>query len=390
MSNNKKDLTLEDDIISYLRDRRSGYTTTRKDIQNEHKDYANKKDVKHALKRLVKRRVIEKDGKSYAYNINNSNTSQQHHIVSIGQSMRTVDDDEQTIKSHDNEDDIKLPKNMDLDEEIARLEAELAADNSESDDDISDEDIQDSECDDNSEDDAPNNKKTISFGQDSIHEYADQSKSQTQNHHVHDNNSNGIICLSNLANDRIEPLPQSALPQNKRKVLKGIDRDDDIDEGSMSKKRKKQRRQQDKEEHTVSEGLKSAVQDLLQNYVRPSQLDRPPFYCRVCQHQSKSQSEFDTHRQSEFHTVAVKEEKKKTYCKLCRKQLTSVIQMEEHLKSKPHRDRMDYMKGKQRGLIGGGNRSSDGGGRGRGRGSSWQSNGRGRGTRNDSSGRQWC
>ena len=381
MSNNKGLLTLEDDIISYLRDCRSGHTTTsRKDIQNQHKDFA-KKEVKHALKRLVKRRIINRDGKSYAY-IKNSSKLQQNDIVPIGQRMPTEDDEQQIGKSYNNEDDIKLSKKMDLDEEIARLEAELAADDSDSDDDVSDEDLQDSECDEYT--DATNYKKTISFGQDSIHEYAVQSKSQTK--HVHDNNSDGIICLSNLANDRIEPLPQSALPQNKRKVLKGIDKDD-AGEESMSKKRKKQRKQQD-QEHTVSEGLKSAVQDLLQNYVRPSQLDRPPFYCRVCQHQSKSQSEFDTHRQSEFHLVAVKEEKKKTYCKLCRKQLTSVIQMEEHLKSKPHRDRMDYMKGKQRGLIGGGNRLSDGGGRGRGRGSSRQSNGRG--TKNDSSGRQWC
>ena len=175
---NKKGLKLEDDIISYLRDGRSGHTTSRKDIQNQHKDFANKKDVKHALKRLVKRRIINKDGKSYAY-IKNNNTSQQNDIVPIGQRMPTEDDEQKIVKSYNNdEDDIKLSK-MDLDEEIARLEAELAADDNDSDDDISDEDLQDSECDEYT-DAPPNNKKTISFGQDSIHEYAVQSKSQTQ------------------------------------------------------------------------------------------------------------------------------------------------------------------------------------------------------------------
>ena len=42
-------------------------------------------------------------------------------------------------------------------------------------------------------------------------------------------------------------------------------------------------------------------------------------------------------------------EKKATYCKLCRKQLTSIVQMREHLQSKPHRERMDAVKQRQRG-----------------------------------------
>ena len=109
-----------------------------------------------------------------------------------------------------------------------------------------------------------------------------------------------------------------------------------------------------------------------QNYVRPSQLERPPYYCRICQHQSQSQSEFEEHRKSEFHIVAMAEEKKLMYCKLCRKQLTSVAQMEEHLKSRPHRERMDFVKRRQRGGsvnggIGGGRNNCGG----RGGGEEW-------------------
>jgi len=371
-------LHLDEDILSYLRSCQSSAAVSRKDIQKQL--VAKKKDIKHALKRLVKQNVIAKNGKKYTYiqqQTSSSSSMGSGDIVPIAQRMRTKDDNtHQQLQSESNK------NKVDLDDEIKRLEAELAADssNSESDDDIGDDDYE-SEVD----DDTPNNnKKAISFGEDSIHKYDDGK--QTTNSHEADIGGTGVICLSNVANDRIEPLPQSALPQNKRKMLKGIDSVDNDEK--YNNKRSKKQKQQEKEEHKVSEGLKHAVQDLLQNYIRPSQIDRPPFYCRVCQHQSSSQSEFDEHRASEFHKVAVKEEQKKTYCKLCRKQLTSVVQMEEHLKSKPHRQKMDYVKNKQRGLIGG----RDSGGRG-GRGGPWQNgNGRGggRGMQNGSSRRQWC
>ena len=377
MSKEEDRLSLDEDILSYLRSCQSS-AVSRKDIQKQLA--VKKKDIKHVLKRLLKQNVIAKNGKKYTYIEQQSSSSSMssEDIMPIAQRIRTKDDNtHQQLQSESNNNN-----KVDLDDEIKRLEAELAADdssNSESDDDIED-DYESEDADDTSN----NKKKAISFGEDSIYKYSDGK--QTTNSHEADIGGTGVICLSNVANDRIEPLPQSSLPQNKRKMLKGIDSVDD-NEGSNNKRSKKQK-QQDKEEHKVSEGLKHAVQDLLQNYIRPSQIDRPPFYCRVCQHQSSSQSEFDEHRASEFHKVAVKEEQKKTYCKLCRKQLTSVVQMEEHLKSKPHRQKMDYVKNKQRGFIGG----RDSGGSGRGRGGSWQSsNGRGkRDMQNDSSRRQWC
>ncbi|KAL7535500.1 hypothetical protein ACHAXR_010860, partial [Thalassiosira sp. AJA248-18] len=285
---------------------------------------------------------------------------------------------------------------IDLDDEIRRLEEELAAD----DDDSESESESDDDDDDENESDHDhikehNSKKRISFGPNSIHEFDDHRSSKRRHNKLQDSmndddSGGGIICLSNLAHDRIEPLPQSALPQNKRRKLKGVDTTSTTtdDDDGVNKKRKKKRKlpeEEQREEHTVSEGLKHAVQDLLQNYIPSSQLDKPPFYCRICQHQSTCQNEFNTHRSTDFHKAAVKEERKRTYCKLCRKQLTSVVQMEEHLKSRPHRDKMDFVKGKQRGLIGRttGRGNGGGGGRGAGGGRGWQKKG-------DSSGRQWC
>ena len=54
------------------------------------------------------------------------------------------------------------------------------------------------------------------------------------------------------------------------------------------------------------------------------------------------------HKTTDFHKAAVSVEKKATYCKLCRKQLTSIVQMQDHLESRPHRDKMDLVKERQR------------------------------------------
>ena len=373
----------------------------------------------------MKQGAIVKDGKSYAVAAESSSdddsssssssssegsgsdSSDEHAkdappLVPIAQLMRQTKQtevQEGKEEAHDNN-----QKKVDLDDEIARLEAELAADDSK-DDSESDDDDDDGYSESDEEDTNKDRRsKRISFGANTIHEIESNPRKKNKSYDDNKDDSPGIISLSDLANDRIEPLPQSALPQNKRRKLK-IDQSGDGD--NDTKKRKKRKRSDstegEEQQHTISEGLKSAVQDLLQNYVRPSHINRPPFYCRVCQHQSSSQEEFNTHKSTEFHVAAVQEEKKRSYCKLCRKQLTSVVQMEEHLKSKPHRDRMDYVKGKQRGLIGGargrdvGGRGGEGvgqvAGRGMGGGRGWQNHrggGRGAGRKGDASGRQWC
>lgn len=382
MGENNRGRSLKDDILSCLRGSAPA-AVTRREIQKQMNSSANrtkltsdalsKKEIKHALKRLVKAGGVMKSGKEYSL-ISRSEDKIEITVadidvgdaadtlyVPIAQRMRKmpqkVNDDAEVHNWESNK--------TDLDEEIRRLEEDLAAGTSESDDENDDDD---------------ENGEKIENGVESnkmaIHENDDPKRNYYQHDTDRNKYSDGIICLSNLDNDRIEPLPKNALPQNKRRQLKGVD----------SKKRTRcNSSDQPEQQHTVSEGLKHAVQDLLQNYVRPSQLDRPPFYCRLCQHQSKSQSEFDSHRASEFHNFAVTEEKKSTYCKLCRKQLTSVIQMEEHLKSRPHRDRMNFVKGKQRGLVGAKTSVGRDGGRG---GEGFQE--QRVGAKSDQSGRQWC
>ncbi|KAL7546210.1 hypothetical protein ACHAWF_009550 [Thalassiosira exigua] len=330
-----------------------------------------KKDVKRALKRLVKWGALVKRKKAYsAVAVNNmfkdGGTEDeiekgQGQAVPIAQRMKRS-----RHRSNDDEDpskEVEL-KGADLDDEIRRLEAELAADSDGSDNSGDDHDESDEETE---------RKSSISFGANTVHEI--------EQHNPQDDS--GVICLSELAHERIEPLPGSALPQNKRRTLRGVDSGGGDDDRPKKKKKRKRKDSEEEPQHDVGEGLKDAVRDLLANYVRPSDIHRPPLYCRVCQHQSTSQEEFEAHRASDFHLAAVKEEKKRTYCGLCRKQLTSVVQMEEHLKSRPHRERMDYVKGKQRGAIGPGGR---GGGRGRGRGGTGRVRGGGRGR----SERQWC
>lgn len=279
-----------------------------------------------------------------------------HHIdVPIAQRINNLSHRKRLMR-------IEEPKKMDIDEEIRQLEEDLAADDTTTSDD-----------DDDSDD--------------------DDSDDPGDTHDQHHRGDGGVISLSKLAHDKIEPLPQSALPQNKRRKIKGVDSNTVDDHVVCNNNKHKPRKQHnstitsDTQSEQQQQQLKSAVQDLLQNYIAPSQIQRPPYYCRICQHQSQTQIEFDNHRNSEFHIVAINEEKKITYCKLCRKQLTSVIQMTEHLNSKPHRDRMDYVIGKQRGRGVGADDRGDGR-------TKTTSHGEGRGggggKKCDHSTRQWC
>ena len=189
-------------------------------------------------------------------------------------------------------------REIDLDEEIKRLEAELNNNDNSSDSDSNDDE-------DDDEDDNFDDATNI--------------------------NNHGIICLSSLSDQKISSLDKTLLPTNKRKRLKAID------EEEHSKKKKQ----------THGSGLKDAVQELLKGYVARSS-HKIPFYCRVCAIQSTNIQEFNQHKQTALHKRAVQVERKACYCRLCQKQFTSPIQMKEHLSSKPHRDKMDYVKSKQR------------------------------------------
>ncbi len=296
----------------------------------------------------------------------------------------------------------------DIDDEIKRLEAELAEDSlsSSSDSDFSEGTNGDEESEYGIEKAVRGDnrkKKKISFGETEIINNHDQ----VSDNRVIVGKESAIICESSCAVDSIAPLPSMLLPKCKSKKLK-IDLEGDnanneqTSSSKMSRKRKRSKKNGNGGEENAqkSDGLRDAVLEVLQGYVARSS-ERIPFYCRVCSHQSSNEEEFFAHKKTEFHKTAVEVERKKTFCKLCRKQLTSLVQMQEHLESRPHKEKLEYMRARQKGesTVSQSRRNdnahrgkgSGGGGRGGGRG-----RGRGRGERggrwHDSkfNKRQWC
>mmetsp|Transcript_1500 Transcript_1500/g.2159 ORF Transcript_1500/g.2159 Transcript_1500/m.2159 type:complete len:359 (+) Transcript_1500:83-1159(+) len=295
----------------------------------------------------------------------------------------------------------------DIDDEIKRLEAELAEDSlssGSSDSDSSDEE-ESNHNDKEVRDD--NQKKKISFGDTTILNNNDLVVSGNR---ASVEKGSTVICESSCAADTIAPLPPTMLPQCKSKKLKIDFEGDDMNDGptsssKMGRKRKRSKKNdsdvEEKGNTQKSDGLRDAVLEVLQGYVARSS-ERIPFYCRVCSHQSSNEEEFLAHKKTEFHKTAVQVERKKTYCKLCRKQLTSLVQMQEHLESRPHKEKLEHMRARQRGGStfqetrrsdnmdhgrGGNNRSGRGMGRGRGgRGGRWHNHQ----DKTNLSKRQWC
>ena len=191
----------------------------------------------------------------------------------------------------------------DIDDEIARLEAELAQDDSDS-------------------------KESSSSEDESVNDSSEASRSAP----AEKNMGKGVVSMSAVKDERIQGLPEELLPKvpPKRKSNQKMDK--------RAKKRK--------EETKPNSGLEMAVKEVLSGYLARSS-EKLPFYCRVCQKQYNNESDFFVHRETDFHKAAVEAERRASYCKLCRKQLTSPAQMKEHLKSKPHKDRLHFMASKQ-------------------------------------------
>ena len=226
------------------------------------------------------------------------------------------------------ETDEKKSSNGDIDDEIKRLEAELANDSDSS------SENEDSESDSSSEsdDDDSNEKPKVKV----------------------ESSEPGVVSLSSLEKDRIESLPSHLLPAARKRSLKT----DGKGEKEIAKKPKQ-----------VDNGLASAVKEVLSGYVARSS-ERLPFYCRFCQKQYSNENEFFEHKQTEFHKTAVEVERKASFCKLCRKQLTSPEQLKEHLTSRPHKERLERARSRNPGGRGrGGGRGY--GGRGRNSRTSW-------------------
>jgi len=206
---------------------------------------------------------------------------------------------------------------VDIDEEIKRLEAELA-------------DTSDSDSDSDSDDD------DLSSGSESVKRYSSQQASSVKIKDSSSSTSGGVLVLSTCAEDTINPLPEELLPKCKSKKLK-------IDSISSEIKESKQPNTRSPGAGGVNDGLRKAVEEVLSGYVARSS-ERIPFYCRVCAKTMANEEEFRAHKSTEFHKIAVQVEKKKTFCKVCRKQLTSIVQLQEQIKSKPHKERMEYVK----------------------------------------------
>lgn len=201
-------------------------------------------------------------------------------------------------------------KSNNIDDEIRRLEAELAEDNGDDDDH-------------SGEEDSVNDNN---LNEESMHDSVKKDETSSPICETED-----ILCLSTVAQDRIAPLPQSSLPKTKKRTLKGID--DEV-----------QQKQQKKPK--VNKGLRDAVKEVLSGYVARSH-ERLPFYCRVCAKQYTNEVEFFDHKKTDFHKVALDIERRASFCKLCRKQFTSPVQLKEHISSRPHKERLDQVKSRQ-------------------------------------------
>ena len=225
---------------------------------------------------------------------------------------------------------MKRPRISELDSEIARLEAELAAAEDESESSSSDD-----------EDNSDSDSSASGAG-------------------------HGAIISSNWAeSERIAPLPKKSLPAASCSV-------------SVGQKRATKRARvthNPPPTRTVPDWLDPSL------YV-PSQ--NRELYCRVCVFQASSIEELQEHRRSPAHISKERAEAAHTFCKLCKKQFTSVAQLAEHKKGKWHIMRA------QRGSLGSKVHASKGQGRGQGQG--WgkgasegksAAKGRGRGSAND-------
>ena len=257
------------------------------------KKIVEKKGIKSALKALCERGKVRKDGKLYVLQptlneqqeqemqqeVEDTSPLPQSSVVPIAERLRQGKKVKKSVRI--------LEPEPDIDDEIARLEAELQASSSDESD-QEDEDILE---------------------------------------------DNGILSLSKFSDSRISSLPATALPQPGRYKATGERRPVKAPKQATAE---------------VPDGLREAVKEVLNGYKARSS-EKLPFYCRVCQVQYTNEEEFFQHKQTQFHKAAVTMERKATYCKLCRKQLTSPEQMKEHLSSKPHRMRLQKMKEKQQG-----------------------------------------
>eukprot|EP00934_Nitzschia_sp_Nitz4_P008445 Nitzschia sp. Nitz4//scaffold55_size114948//86389//87303//NITZ4_003916-RA/size114948-processed-gene-0.78-mRNA-1//-1//CDS//3329554575//8435//frame0 len=254
------------------------------------KDPSWKKLVKKSLKELVSQGEIVKEGKLYKISAVQLETVTGDDLP-IAVRMRKEQDKELSVRFEEPQ--------VDIDDEIRRLEAELQGNSSSEESELEDDDD----------------------GQGDF----------------------GVVSLSAYANDHTDHLSGAQLPTPGKYSARGPS--EPLPRKSKSEKAKEleQRRVAQKK----ADGLKEAVKEVLDGYKARSS-ERLPFYCRFCSQQYNNEEEFFAHKQTEFHQTAVEMERKATYCRLCTKQLTSPAQMREHLASKPHKEKLQFMRSRQR------------------------------------------
>lgn len=190
---------------------------------------------------------------------------------------------------------------MELDDEIARLEAELAE--ASSDDGSASDDGSDASDDD---DDEPENEEPL-------------------------------VYKTHLSEEDLIPaLPAAYLPTVAFKALAAPRAGKETRETKIARGPKPIKGAPKVTEPVVSRAQKQAE---LTAYIRgyePS--EHKPFYCRLCSFQGSSVDDLAAHRASEEHKAAAERDQKACFCKLCRKQFTSPAQLTEHLKGKNHKD----------------------------------------------------
>jgi hypothetical protein len=248
------------------------------------------KYIRKALKGLVKLGKVRQEGKMYHVVAEARATE-----VPIGMRLRAAQEKNVRIAG-------QSPLAEDLDDEIERLERELANDNSEGSSDV----------------------------------YSSDDEDQGDTDEV---GETAVLSLSEFAKDRVEQLPRNLLPEP------GRYKSDKVPTKTQKNMSRKTNTQTDSAA-IVPSGLQQAVKEVLDGYTARS-AEKIPFYCRFCSTQYADEKEFFEHRNSDFHKVAVDMERRATYCKLCRRQLTSPIQMKEHLKSRPHKDKLKEVRSRQ-------------------------------------------
>lgn len=228
-----------------------------------------RKQVKKAIQKLLRKgEIVESDGFYYSLASRSEPDERAQHAedeavpfaeILRRRAVKQGSDDRDSHVENERQEEV------DIDDEIRRLEAELAADDNESDD----------ETEGASVDQSVERAKRVSFGKVSVKEIAPspaESRSET--------GDVAVVCLSTVAQDRIAPLPESCLPKTKKRTLKGIDDD------PQQKRPKKIK---------VNSGLRDAVKEVLSGYVARSS-ERLPFYCRVCAKQYTNEQEFFEHK----------------------------------------------------------------------------------------------